>query len=120
MKLRFHALWSLIFFLVVACSTSGHFVLPPGSQLEVNGTVHEVDSQGVAVMRPFFWTSASGVPYRVLKDGQPIQEGKLRTSFRVVSIFWPPYAIIYWPMGLNGGLLYDMVEGTQEPRPGGE
>jgi hypothetical protein len=38
----------------------------------------------------------------------------LRTKFRTVSIFWPPFAAIYWPMGFNPNVTYDLVNDTQE------
>ncbi len=37
-----------------------------------------------------------------------MQQGKLRARFRVASIFWPPFAIIYWPMGF-GQRCYDLT-----------
>ncbi|MGJ0483206.1 MAG: hypothetical protein ACR65R_01560 [Methylomicrobium sp.] len=27
---------------------------------------------------------------------------------------WPPAAAIYWPMGFNPDITYDLVNGTQE------
>ena len=34
-------------------------------------------------------------------------------KFRVVSIFWPPFADINWPMGLNPSLTYDLVNDSE-------
>lgn len=101
------------------CSTHGRFVIPKGTQLEVYRRPVTPGAQGEVVTRPFFWTAAGippagGVEYRLLKDGKPIQEGRLRAKFRVVSIFWPPFALIYWPMGLNPDITYDLVKGKQE------
>jgi len=101
------------------CVTQGKFVIPKDTQLEVYKRSVSLQADGRAVMRPFFWTAAgmppnSGVPYRLLKDGHAIQEGHLRAKFRPVSIFWPPFAIIYWPMGLNPDITYDLIKGTQE------
>jgi hypothetical protein len=102
-----------------ACMTRGTFVLPPGTQLEVYRRPVTPDANGVVVTRPFFWTAAGvapagGAEYRLLKDGQVLQEGRLRVKVRVVSFFWPPVAIIYWPLGLNPDITYDLVKGTQE------
>jgi hypothetical protein len=63
--------------------------------------------------KPFFWTAAGGIRYRLEKGGATIQEGKLRARFRVVSIFWPPLALIYWPIGFRPEITYDLVNGTQ-------
>ena len=101
------------------CSTTGRFVIPEGTELEVYRRPVQVASDGSVVTKPFFWTAAGmppngGIEYRLLKNGKPIQEGHLRAKFRVVSIFWPPWAIIYWPMGLNSAITYDLIKGTQE------
>jgi hypothetical protein len=101
------------------CVTQGRFVIPQDTQLEVYERPVTLSADGAAVMRPFFWTAAgmpphSGVKYRLLKDGAVVQEGRLRAKFRPVSIFWPPFALIYWPMGLNPHITYDLVKGTQE------
>ncbi|PLX84848.1 MAG: hypothetical protein C0617_06455 [Desulfuromonas sp.] len=83
------------------CSTSASFKLPPDTEVRVNykGT----DIHGDVKTRPFFWNATGGVPYELIstapKDNEIVQKGKLPTSFRVVSIFWPPYALIYWPLG---------------------
>lgn len=42
-----------------------------------------------------------------------VKEGTLRVKFRVVSLFWPPFADLYGPMGLNPSLTYDLVNGTE-------
>jgi hypothetical protein len=102
-----------------ACTTRGRFVIPPGTQLEVYKRPVELGPDGVAVMKPFFWTAAGiapngGAVYRVLKGDQVVQEGRLRVVFRPVTFFWPPLATIYWPMGLNPNITYDLVKGTQE------
>lgn len=103
------------------CSTTGHFKVPPNSKLYIYERAEpvEVQSDGTVETRPFFWTAAGmppggGIPYRLEEPGKPAQEGKLRAKFRVVSIFWPPMALIYWPMGMNPNITYDLVNGTQE------
>ena len=105
--------------LSTGCTTQGRFVIPPGTQLEVYRRPVTPDANGLVVTAPFFWTAAGvppggGVEYRLLKDGKVVQQGRLRSNFRVVSIFWPPFALIYWPMGLNPHITYDLVKGKQE------
>ena len=102
-----------------ACTTTGKFRIPEGTQLEVYRRPVTLQSDGTLVTSPFFWTAAgvppvSGIEYRLLRDEQVVQEGRLRAKFRIVSIFWPPMALIYWPMGLSPNITYDLVSGTQE------
>jgi hypothetical protein len=99
----------------------GAFQVPEGSQLYVYKRPEPVDikANGEATTTPFFWTAAGmppggGIPYRLEQDGKTIKEGRLRTKFRTVSLFWPPAAAIYWPMGFNPDITYDLVNGTQE------
>ena len=99
---------------LVSCSTSGKFIIPEGSQLEIYQRPVQLEPDGSLEMKPFFWSAAGGVKYRLLKDGEVLKEGTLRAEFRVVSIFWPPFALIYWPMGLNPNITYDLVNDTQE------
>lgn len=100
--------------LVAGCTTTGKFVIPPGSSLEVYQRPVTPDAKGVVVTKPFFWTAAGGVPYRLLQGGKVVKQGRLRAKFRVVSIFWPPFALIYWPMGLNPNITYDLEKDTQK------
>jgi len=118
-KLWAKLLLLITFLMVSGCSTAGHFVIPEGTQLEVNKHVVNVPSSGRVVMRPFFWNSSGiapngGVSYLLTKDDEVIKEGNLRVVFRGVSLFWPPYAFIYWPMGLNPNITYDLVNDTQK------
>ena len=104
---------------LVGCSTTGKFIVPEGTDLVVYERPVEVSANGTASMRPFAFNAAGtppdgGIPYRLMKDGQVVQEGRLRTVFRGASIFWPPFAVFYWPMGLNPHITYDLVNGTQE------
>jgi len=116
--LRF-ALLTTLAVSTVACSTTGRFVVPPNTQLEVYKRPVAVNSDGTVTTRPFFWTAAGvppggGIEYRLLNGQKVVKEGRLRTKFRVVSIFWPPFAAIYWPMGFNGDITYDLVKDTQK------
>jgi hypothetical protein len=107
--------------MVSACTTTGHFKVPEGSQLYIYERPEPVNikADGEVTTKPFFWTAAGmppggGVPYRLEKSGETLKEGKLRAKFRPVSIFWPPFALIYWPMGLNPTITYDLINDTQE------
>ena len=105
---------------LVGCSTTGRFVIPEGTQLEIGRRLAEVRDDGWVVVRPFSWSSAGippdgGIPYRLLKEHEVVQEGLLRAKFRAASIFWPPYAGLFmWPIGLNSDITYDLIRGTQE------
>jgi hypothetical protein len=112
----------ILFSLIISgCSTSGYFKVPNDSKLYINNQSLpvQIGTNGEVTTRPFFWTVAGippngGIPYRLEKDGKIIKAGKLRTRFRVVSIFWPPYAFIYWPMGFNSNITYDLVNDKQK------
>ena len=119
MRIRVLILIVLLTGTLSACSTQGTFVIPDGTQLEVYQRPVTPGADGVVVMKPFFWTAAGmppagGVEYRLLKGDEVVQSGRLRAKFRTVSLFWPPLALIYWPMGFNPNLTYDLVKGTQE------
>ncbi len=103
------------------CSTTGHFKVPENSKLYIYKRPDPVVIQpdGTVTTKPFFWSAAGfppggGIPYRLEEEGKPAKEGKLRAKFRVVSIFWPPAALIYWPMGMNPDITYDLVNDKQE------
>jgi len=107
--------------LIAGCTTTGHFKVPEGSNLYIYKRPQPVtiSPSGEVTTKPFFWTAAGmppggGVPYRLEKNGETLKEGRLRAKFRPVSIFWPPFALIYWPMGLNPDITYDLVYDTQE------
>ncbi|MDO9046296.1 MAG: hypothetical protein Q7U66_01000 [Methylobacter sp.] len=107
--------------LVTGCTTTGTFKVPSGTDLYVYKRPQPVDIKagGKVTTKPFFWTAAGvppegGIPYRLEKGGQVVKEGRLRTKFRPVSIFWPPAALIYWPMGFNPDITYDLVNDKQE------
>lgn len=107
--------------LVTGCTTTGTFKVPDGSELYVYKRPEPVaiQSDGKVTTKPFFWTAAGmppggGIPYSLRKDGEVLKEGKLRTKFRVVSLFWPPFAAIYWPMGFNPDITYDLINDTQD------
>ena len=111
----------LVLLMMAGCTTTGHFKVPEGSNLYIYERPQPVDvkANGEVTTKPFFWTAAGmppggGIPYRLEQNGQTIKEGKLRAKFRVVSIFWPPAAAIYWPMGFNPNITYDLINDKQE------
>jgi hypothetical protein len=94
--------------IVSGCSTKAYFKLPENSRVAVYERPQQ-HAQGLVKTRPFFWTAAGGIPYKLSgNDGTLLQQGKLRARFRVASIFWPPGGIIYWPMGF-GQRCYDLT-----------
>lgn len=108
--------------LVSACSTTGHFVVPPGSKLYLGGRPEpvKVRDDGTVSVYAFGWDSmgvppAKGIPYRLEQDGKPAQEGRLRTQLRVPALFLPPIVgILTVPTGLNPNITYNLVTGKQE------
>lgn len=84
---------------ISGCSTATYVKLPEGSTLNLQRPGSSEFTEGRVARSPFSWSSAGGVPYALEKDGKVIQEGRIRTGFRPVSIFWPPAGAAYWPMG---------------------
>lgn len=113
MKLVYSALCVVsVAALLTGCSTVGHFKTPEGTSLYIDSHPVPVTlaRDGMVVRRPFFWRAAGGISYRLEKDDVIVQHGKLPAKFRVVSIFWPPAAIIYWPLGF-ANYTYDLTSG---------
>jgi hypothetical protein len=106
--LLFFAACSITF--TMGCHTSTQVITPEKTQLYVkNRPIVLGPTGGQVVTRPFFWSEVNGIPYTLVKDGTVVQTGKLASSFRIVSIFWPPYAFIYWPFGYDLEL-YDLTK----------
>ncbi len=97
--MKIFSLLALIF--IISCSTTGKFKVPEGATLYVENQRLTPDQVNEYKRNPFFWDVAKGIPYRLEKDNKIIDQGKIKSQFRVVSIFWPPAAIIYWPLGFN-------------------
>lgn len=97
----------------IGCSTSAKVRAPEGSKLYINNAPVTVDD-GWIDTRPYHWSAASGIPYRLEKDGKVLQEGTLSPKFRVASIFWPPAAILYWPIGFQSDAAYDLTKPNAE------
>lgn len=99
---------ALLSFLVFAgCTTSASFKLPPDTTLLIKGErmtfEPKADPQGYPVLetRPYFWDAVVDIDYTLVQNDKVIREGKLPSQFRIISIFWPPYAYIYWPFGFR-------------------
>jgi hypothetical protein len=97
---------------VAGCTTTAHFKVPENTTLYLEERPAGIGADGTVTTRPYFWTSAPGIHYRLEKDGATVQRGRIPSRFRPVSIFWPPYALIYWPFGFLDNTTYDLVKGT--------
>jgi hypothetical protein len=99
--MKFVVMPSLV--LLMGCSTTASFKLPPNTDLMIKGeriTFKEKDDDGLPLFktRPFFWGDIS---YSLVQGEKVIKEGQLPSKFRIVSIFWPPYGFIYWPIAFR-------------------
>ncbi len=107
MKIASAILAALIFVSAAGCSTTASFKLPPNTDLLIKGErvtfEDKRDSEGYPVLetRPFFWDSVADIKYSLVQNDKIIKEGRLPSQFRIISIFWPPYAIVYWPFGFR-------------------
>lgn len=88
---------------MMGCATSTYVKLPENSVLKVQRGNELPYKEGMVKRTPLSWSSAGGIPYKIEKNGKVIGEGRIRAKFRPVSIFWPPAAIIYWPIGFRFG-----------------
>lgn len=107
---KFSAVLASAVIILAGCSTTTQVKLPADSTVRFDDHVEKY-SQGDIKRRPFFWNTTGGIPYKVEKDGSVLSEGEVSSRFRVVSIFWPPYALIYWPMGFAEEC-YDLTDAT--------
>ena len=100
----------LIAVLFIGCTTSAQFLLPRNTDIILKDERFAAVLDGYAdvTVRPFFWT---GIHYQLVQGNNVVREGKLDSSFRIASLFWPPYAIIYWPKGFSNDC-YDMTKTT--------
>lgn len=116
---------ALVVVLVAAatgCTTTGHFVVPEGSQLYLSNRTEPVavKDDGTVTATAFGWghsgfPPARGIPYRLEKDGKVIQQGRLRTKVRVSSFFVPPiWGVFAYPVGFNPNITYNLVTGEQQ------
>lgn len=108
----------LMLLVLSGCHASASFILPPNTDLMINGervTFESKDEDGNPQFegRPFFWTSIIGVEYSLIQNNKIIKTDRLPSSFRIASIFWPPYAYIYWPVGFRFDC-YDLSDPKKE------
>jgi hypothetical protein len=108
----------LVMIMFAGCSTSASFMLPPNTTMLINDERITFESKDEAgrpkyVRTPFFWTSIMGIDYALLQDDKVIKKDRLPAEFRVVSVFWPPYALIYWPVGFHFEC-YDLTDIKKE------
>jgi hypothetical protein len=109
------------------CSTSASFKLPPDTSLLIKGErvafEPKPDAEGRPVLKtvPYFWDAFGDINYSLVHNDKVVREGKLPSQFRIVSIFWPPYAYIYWPFGFRLEC-YDLTKDFVEecPKKSGE
>lgn len=105
---------SVVFLMVFsACSTTTSFKVPEGTDLYVYEIKIPKEKYKNYERKPFSWGASPGVRYRLEKKGKVIETGTLQPKFRVVSIFWPPVALAYWPMGFVKNHTYDFTEENQ-------
>ena len=97
--------------LLAGCHTTANIRIPENTQLYLEERPVEIAADGTVTTRPYFWTSVTGIHYRLEKDGAVVQRGRLPSQFRPASIWWPPYALIYWPFGFADGVKVDLVTG---------
>jgi hypothetical protein len=108
----------MLLFVVGGCSTTASFKIPEGTNLVIRDIPVSAGEVLEYKRTPFFWDVTPGIPYRLEKDGQLVREGKLKSHFRVASIFWPPFSLIYWPMRFDGP--YDLTVPNAKVKPGME
>ncbi|HUJ18370.1 MAG TPA: hypothetical protein VL197_10300 [Nitrospirota bacterium] len=114
-----YAFSTLLMIVVLSgCHTAASFILPPDTDLMINGervvfNAHDEEGRSKLERRPFFWNSIAGIQYTLLQDDKIIKKDKLPSGFRITSIFWPPYAYIYWPVGFRFAC-YDLSDPKKE------
>jgi hypothetical protein len=111
---------------IAGCSTSASFKLPPNTSLLIRSErvafepAPDPSGRPVLETTPFFWDAVMDIKYSLVKDDKIVKEGKLPSQFRVISIFWPPFAYIYWPFGFRLNcydLTKDFIEECQPEAP---
>ena len=108
---------ALLLSVFVSCSTTTSFKVPEGTDLYVYEQKVPKWQHKKYERSPMTWGTAAGVRYRLEKEGKVVETGTLKTKFRVVSIFWPPVALAYWPMGFVKNHTYDFTKEDIYVRP---
>ena len=83
-----------------AVTTKAAFRVPKGAVLKVNDKPVTLADDGTAELKAFGWGASKGVSYTVTRGEKVVMEGELETAFRAMSIFWPPFAVLYAPYEL--------------------
>jgi hypothetical protein len=110
LKRSFVIIFTVLGAFMSGCSTSAQFIIPDNTYLVVHGKMAKRTEQGVIVKtHPFFWTAFKGIDYQLIRKDSVVREGKMPTGFRIASLFWPPYAILYWPVGFQYSC-YDLTK----------
>lgn len=86
---------------LMGCTTSTYVNLPEDSVLKIQRGQMLPMKEGKIKRTPLSWSSAGGIPYKIEKNNEVIGEGKMRAKFRPAAIFWPPAALVYWPIGFR-------------------
>jgi len=131
MKTRTTLMVFLLTAALIGCSTATSFRLPPNTEILVKGeraTIkasddNDTDTDSARDKRlpylrtsPFFWNAMGGIKYSLVQGDKVVKEGTLPAQFRIASIFWPPYAIFYWPVGFRFKC-YDLTKDYVEKCP---
>jgi len=100
---------------VTGCQTSTRLLLPPKTDILLKGERFQGNQDGYAEVTttPYFWT---GISYELVQGDKVVQQGKMPSRFRFVSLLWPPYAILYWPKGFSYNC-YDLTKETAAQCP---
>jgi hypothetical protein len=104
--------------LLSGCSTSTKVVIPDETELYISGDPVVIEEDDTVSTTPYFWTSAGdspggGISFELKKGDEVVQRGHFVSEFRPVSIFWPPLAFLYWPMGFHENVTYNLVNDTE-------
>jgi hypothetical protein len=108
---------AILFFILLSfgCSTTAQFRLPPDTAVMVKNKKFTPEKDGYADVEvsPFFWT---GISYKLVKGNKIVQEGRLKSHFRIAALLWPPAAVLYWPKGF-GADCYDFTAENSKADP---
>ena len=91
MKAKLLSTLAMIFVLSTGCSTSAKFIVPEGSELEINNRPVVIREDGTVKTKSFSYNAAKGVSYVVLKEGKEIDKGLLETSWGFFKPVWAPF-----------------------------
>lgn len=104
--------------LITGCSTSTKVIVPEGTELYIDDQHVKIAEDNTVTTSPFFWSKAGdppdgGIPFTLKKGKKIILEGHLLSQFRASSILWPPFAFLYWPMGFEDNISYNLTNKSE-------